>query len=52
MFSTIKKIKNLAKSFDAFSERLDRLEEQLTQLQHIADENESLWQYLDDQREM
>ncbi len=48
MFSTIKKIKNLAKSFDAFSERLDRLEEQLTQLQHIADENESLWQYLDD----
>jgi len=52
MFSTIKKIVNLAKSFDAFSERVDRLEESLTQLQHIADENESLWQYLDDQREM
>ena len=52
MFSTIKKIVSLAKSFDAFSERVDRLEESLTQLQHIADENESLWQYLDDQREM
>ena len=52
MFSTIKKIVRLAKSFDAFSERVDRLEESLTQLQHIADENESLWQYLDDQREM
>jgi hypothetical protein len=43
---------NLAKSFDAFSERLNRLEEELVQLQHVADENESLWQYLDDQREM
>jgi hypothetical protein len=52
MFSTIKKIVNLAKSFDAFSERVDRLEEAITQLQHVADENESLWQYLDDQREM
>ena len=52
MFSTIRKIVNLAKSFDAFSERLNRLEEELVQLQHVADENESLWQYLDDQREM
>jgi hypothetical protein len=43
---------NLVKSFDAFSERLNRLEEELVQLQHVADENESLWQYLDDQREM
>ena len=52
MFSTIKKIVNLAKSFDAFSERVDRLEATVQSLQQIADENESLWQYLDEQREM
>jgi len=52
MFSIIKKMVSLVKSFDAFSERVDRLEEAVTQLQHLADENESLWQYLDDQREM
>tara|TARA_B100000700_G_C14893608_1_gene783918 strand:+ start:506 stop:751 length:246 start_codon:yes stop_codon:yes gene_type:complete len=52
MFSTIKKIVNLAKSFDAFSERVARLEATVQSLQQIADENESLWQYLDEQREM
>ena len=52
MFSTIKKIVNLAKSFDAFSERVERLEATVQSLQQIADENESLWQQLDEQREM
>ena len=41
----------VARSFDAVCERLDKIESQLERFEKLADENESLWQYLDDQRE-
>ena len=52
MFSTIKKILNRVKSFDALSERVHKLEAQIIRFEKLADENESLWQFLDDQKEM
>tara|TARA_R110000824_G_scaffold102639_6_gene244160 strand:- start:5933 stop:6178 length:246 start_codon:yes stop_codon:yes gene_type:complete len=52
MFSIIKKILNRAKSFDALYDRLDKIEAKLEKLESVADENESLWQFLDDQKEM
>jgi len=41
-----------ARSFDAVSDRLDKIEAQLERYEKLADENESLWQYLDEQKEM
>jgi len=41
-----------ARSFDAVFDRLDKIEAQLEKHQKLADENESLWQYLDEQKEM
>ena len=41
-----------ARSFDAVFDRLDKIEAQLERHQKLADENESLWQYLDEQKEM
>ena len=41
-----------ARSFAALSERLDKIEAQLERHQKLADENESLWQFLDEQKEM
>ena len=55
MFSLITKLKKLAsraRSFAAFSDRLDKIESQLERYEALADENESLWQYLDEQKEM
>ena len=51
MFSLIKKILSQARSFAAFSDRLDKIESQLERYESLADENESLWQYLDEQKE-
>ena len=55
MFSLITKLKKLAsqaRSFAAFSDRLDKIESQLERYESLADENESLWQYLDEQKEI
>jgi hypothetical protein len=52
MFSTIRKMLERARSFAAASDRLDKIEAQLERYEKLADENESLWQYLDEQKEM
>ena len=52
MFSTIKKLLSQARSFAAYSDRLDKIESKLERFEKLADENESLWQYLDEQKEM
>ena len=52
MFSTIRKMLACIRSFDAVSKRLDEIEAKLDRYERLADENESLWQYLDEQKEM
>tara|TARA_Y100000593_G_C4209452_1_gene286035 strand:- start:501 stop:746 length:246 start_codon:yes stop_codon:yes gene_type:complete len=52
MFSLIKKLLSRARSFDALFERVSRIESQLDRYERLADENESLWNYLDEQKEM
>lgn len=59
MFSLIQKAFRAAKSFDAVSKRVTKLETalaalniKLERLEKLADENEALWQFLDDQKEM
>jgi hypothetical protein len=52
MFSLIQKILRRALSLDGLFNRLDRLEEKISGLETIVDENESLWQFLEDQKEM
>jgi len=52
MFSIIKKLLSQARSFAAYSDRLDKIESKLERFEKLADENESLWQYLDEQKEM
>lgn len=51
MFSLIQKVLNLVQSSDALSKRLDALETKLERFEKLADENEALWQFLDDQKE-
>ena len=43
---------NRARSFDALSKRVEKIEAKLKRLEKIADDNESLWQFLDEQKEM
>jgi len=59
MFSLIQKVLRAAKSFDAVSRRVTKLESVLSDINNkldrfekLADENESLWQFLDEQKEM
>ena len=52
MFSIIKKLLSQARSFAAYSDRLDKIESKLDRFEKLADENESLWQYLDEQKEI
>jgi len=52
MFSLIQKVLYAARSFDAVCERLTQVEAQLERYERLADENESLWNYLDEQKEM
>ena len=52
MFSIIRKMLARARSFDAVFDRLDKIESKLERFEKLADENESLWQYLDEQKEM
>ena len=51
MFSLIKKLLSQARSFDALFDRVSRIEAQLERYERLADENESLWNYLDEQKE-
>ena len=52
MFSLIQEILKRALSLDGLFNRLDRLEEKISDLETIVDENESLWQFLEEQKEM
>ena len=52
MFSLIKKLLSQARSFAAYSDRIDKIESKLERFEKLADENESLWQFLDEQKEM
>lgn len=52
MFSTIRKILKRARSFDALFERVKKIEIRLQRFERLADENESLWNFLDEQKEM
>ena len=52
MFSLIQKILNRARLFDALYKRIEKIESKLERFEKLADENESLWQYLDEQKEM
>jgi len=52
MFSSIQKILNQVRSFDALSKRVEKIEAKLKRFEKLADENESLWQFLDEQKEM
>ena len=52
MFSLIQKILRRALSLDELFERLNRVEEKILGLEKIADENDSLWQMIEEQREM
>jgi len=51
MFSLIQKIVTRVRSFDALLERIEKIESKLDRFEKLADENESLWQFLDDQKE-
>jgi predicted DNA binding CopG/RHH family protein len=52
MFSIIQKLLKRARLFDALYDRIEKIEAKLERFEKLADENESLWQYLDDQKEM
>lgn len=52
MFSLIQKLFARARLFNAVCERLDKIEAKLERFEKLADENESLWQFLDEQKEM
>jgi len=52
MFSLIQKALQKALSLDALFERVEKLETIIEKLEKIADENDSLWQFLDEQKEM
>jgi len=43
---------NRARSLGRVCERIEKIEAQLERFEKLADENESLWQFLDDQKEM
>ena len=52
MFSIIRKMLARVRSFDAVYDRLDKIEADLKRYEKLADENESLGQFLDEQKEM
>jgi hypothetical protein len=52
MFSIMRKMLARARSFGAVFNRLDVIEEKLERFEKLADENESLWQFLDEQKDM
>jgi len=52
MFSSIRRILRRAQSFAALFKRLEKIEAQVGRLEKLADENESLWQFIEEQKEM
>lgn len=52
MFSLIRRVLQRAPFLNEFSRRIQNLENKIEKLEKIADENDSLWQMLDEQREM
>ena len=52
MLSLIQKILRAARSYDTVLSRLERIETKIKKFDKIADENDALWQMLDEQREM
>jgi len=52
MFSLIQKILSRARSFDQLYDRIEKIETQIKRFEKLADENESLWQFLDEQKEI
>ena len=52
MFSTIQKLLSQVRSFGVLFERVAKIEAQLQRFEHLADENEALWQHLDEQKEI
>ncbi len=59
MLSLVQKILRAATSFDTVLSRLDRIESTINKIEtkikkfdKIADENDALWQMLDEQKEM
>ena len=51
MFSILRKMLERVRSFDAVLDRIEILESKLDRFTRLADENESLWQFLDEQKE-
>jgi len=52
MFSIIHNLLRRVRSLDVIYDRLEKIETKLERFEKLADENESLWQYLDEQKEM
>ncbi len=52
MLSLIQKILRAARSYDTVLSRLERIETKIRKFDKIADENDALWQMLDEQKEM
>lgn len=51
MFSIIKKLLSQARSFVAYSDRLDAIESKLERFEKLAVENDALWTFLDENDE-
>ena len=51
MFSLIRKMLAAPRLLDAVCDRIEKIEAQLKRYEKLADENESLWQFLDEQKE-
>ena len=51
MLSLIQKILRAARSYDTVLSRLERIETKIKKFDKIADENDALWQMLDEQKE-
>ena len=51
MFSILHKMLERVRSFAAVHDRIEILESKLERFTRLADENESLWQFLDEQKE-
>jgi hypothetical protein len=51
MFSIIHKMLARARSFDVLYKRIEAIEKKIIRFEKLADENESLWQFLDEQKE-
>ena len=52
MFSLIQKLFAKAVSLSAVYDRIEKIESKLRRFEKLADENDSLWQFLDEQKEI